>query len=441
MALFHDGLLPATFRGVPFAVRQNATLFGRRLAIHQYPGRDDPWVEDMGRGIRRLRMTGFLVSGDRVYAGGPVELQRAILIAAAEKSGAGTLTHPTLGVLKVAVASLQVGDPMEAGTFSDVEFEFVEAGKSQFPSILTSTGSGLLSAGNLAKLAMVADVARVLTLAIRASGSRDSVAKSSAIWSAQTTALAGDATALVHLAALLPGNFGRFSQGGNIGVAGTFASPYSTDVTVADLVADASAQRAAVAAASADLNTTILGVASATSETDIVNAAQALVDSLAGACADPSDAIRLLTQLAGFAPSNVASQSVASVMGDAFRRAAAIDLAIVSASYQPESYDDAIRVLVAVTTVLDAEATIAADQALDDTFNTLRDLRTAVAQDLMARGGQLSPVRTFMTGASLPSLVLGQRLYRDSTRALELEREADPISPLFMPTQFQALAA
>ena len=43
----------ASFRGVPFAVYGGDARFGRRLALHEYPGRDKPYIEDMGRSTRR----------------------------------------------------------------------------------------------------------------------------------------------------------------------------------------------------------------------------------------------------------------------------------------------------------------------------------------------------------------------------------------------------
>src|ERR1700712_2593538 len=90
-----EGLLPASFRGVPFAVSATSEQFGRRIASHVYPGRDLPWAEDMGRAPRGFRIPGFIRDNDRVSLGGPIAAQRLLLTGAAEKSGSGLLTHPT----------------------------------------------------------------------------------------------------------------------------------------------------------------------------------------------------------------------------------------------------------------------------------------------------------------------------------------------------------
>ena len=427
MALFHDSLLPATFRGVPFAVRSNAAQFGRRLAVHEYPGRDTPWTEDLGRGARRIRFTGFLVTGDAVYAGAPVAAQRALLIAAAEKPGSGTLTHPTLGILDVACEALSVLDGLDAGTVAEIEFSFVESGTQAFPSLLSLA---TLQVGGVALTTIatvVADAAAVLT----AAHALDPTAViPAAPWAAQATTLSDDATALNRLAAGLPGDFGRFARGGNAGFAAATAT-YASDTTIAQLVADASAQRVAVRAAAS-------AFVAASAPAGAATAAAALVAALLAACADPSDALRLLAQLVAF---NNGTDAVALATGDLLRRLGVVALAQAASAYQPSSYDDAIAKLAAVTALLDAEITLAGDQGLDDTYNALRALRVAIVDDLRTRGGGLARIQQFDVGGALPAVALGQRLYRDATRAGQLIAQTDPVSPLFMPAQFAALAA
>jgi prophage DNA circulation protein len=81
MSEWTDRLLPASFRGVPFAVRSASGRFGRRQAVHEYPFRDTVWVEDLGRNARRLTIDGFLIENSLVYGGGDVILQKDRMIA------------------------------------------------------------------------------------------------------------------------------------------------------------------------------------------------------------------------------------------------------------------------------------------------------------------------------------------------------------------------
>lgn len=441
-SLLADGLLPASFRGVAFAVRSSTLVAGRRNAVHQYPGRDEVWVEDMGRGIRRFRFQGFVCDGDILLQGGPVQLQRALLIAAIEKGGSGLLTHPTLGVLQVSVGeNCSIGEGLDAGSLSTIELEFLESGKQSFPTILTS-GSGILSAATLCVAAIALDVARVATIAFTAPGGAQAAASVGTAIGAAVVDQGQDATALQRLAAQLPGNYGRYAGGANAGFATTSASPYAADATIADLIAHASAQRAAIQAAATAVATACEDLSTSAACATATAALQNLLAALLAACADPADAVRLLVELIDSPPASVAASSaVGEILVRAFQRAAAVELARACADYQPASYDDATALLERVGALLDRLAVAAADAGDGESFAALRALRVAVVTDLRNRGGELAPMKSFALAVTLPALVLAQRLYRDPSRAAELVREADPVSPLFMPTDFQALAA
>ena len=435
-----SGLLPASFRGVPFGTVATGVAGGRRVALHVYPGRDDPWAEDMGKAPRQFRLRGFVLEGDITFLGGPVILQRTLLLAALEKSGPGTLTHPTLGVLNVSVRGFTMSEELDASRRSAVEIDFVESGKQSFPSLLSS-GSGILSAATLCKVALAADAVRVIAGAIGAGGSRADVAATASAWSDQASALGSDATSLHRLASQLPGEFGRFVSGGNAGLNGLRATPYNANTTIADLTEIASAARVAIADAASDLTTAVLD-ADLSSAKDIPAAITALVQALADACADPSDAIRLLEDLIAFAPNGLsAGTTVGQAVAAMFQRAAAAALATAVGEYQPTSADDAAALVGSIAPLLDSLATAAADGGDDQSFLALRAARVAIVTDLRARGGSLAQITTFTLGRPLPAVVLAQRLYRDPARADQLVGQVPCIHPLFMPTSFEALAA
>lgn len=441
MALFQTGLLPASFRGVPFAVRRDDMQGGRRLAVHEYPGRDDPWAEDMGRRGRRWRFSAFLVTNDPVYAGGPIALQRALLLAALEAKGPGTLTHPTQGLLKVAVEGFTLSNALEAGSYCELELVFAEAGKQTFPSILVNTGSKVLTSANLAKLALAADFVRAFVLIDQTSATQDRLASTAAAWGDKVQASGADATAVMGLASRLSGSYGRFSEGANSGYATGFASPYAQDVTVADLVVEASNRRAAITDAADALDRTIAQLTVTTTLDDVAAAAQALVAALVAACADPADAIRLLADLLDFTFAGGEQTAVDRATGDLFRRSAVTAMAAAAVAFQPASYDEALRIRTLIVRLIDDQIDRAGDSGEDQTFNALCALRTDVVRDLNARGADLAPTRSFAFAAPLPDVVLANWIYRDPARADELVTQAAPIHPLFMPTAFRALAS
>ena len=441
MALFDSGLLPASFRGVPFAIIDMATQTGRRLAVHQYPGREDPWAEDMGRAARRYQIRGFILDNDLVYGGTAIELQRLALTAATEAKGAGLLVHPTLGPLTVSCESFRVGEALDGGTMSSIEFGFVEAGSQSFPSLLISSLGVVASV-----MASAIGVAEQASAAVGLSGSStgassSALAQASSQWTDQVAAAASDATALTRLAADLPGNNGRYSRGGT---AGYVTSAAGTADTLQSLVVAASVERAAIGTAIETVQGTIADLTVTTTEADYATSVSELLSTLSNACADPADAIRLLDGLSGFLPSGAAASSeTGQAVASLFQ--VEIALAIVQAVtvYQPSSYEDAFAKLVYVTGVLDGVILAAADAGQDNLFGALRALRVQVVADLKQRGASLAHVRSFTVGSPLPAVVLAQRFYRDPNRADELVGEAGDacISPLFMPTVIQALAA
>lgn len=439
MALLSNGLLPASFRGAPFAVINSSEQGGRRIALHQYPGRDDPWAEDMGRAARRWRFRGFIVDGDVLFLGGPIQLQRLLLISALEKKGSGTLTHPTQGLLTVSVESFAIEEDLGAGRMSSLEIVFVEAGKQKFPSI--SSVADLIGTSALTTIALAVDGIRLVALAAAAGGTRQDLTVTTSTYSSKVAALGTDATSLYQLTSQLPGNFGRYAAGGNAGLNGQRASTYSASTTISDLVGAASIARVAINAnayALAQAATTAdLGYADAAA-TAIVN----LVQSLADACADPADAIRLLELLIAYAPTRPeAATPIGMAIGGMVRRAAAASLVLAVGNYQPTSSDDAAAMIAQVAGVLDEQATQAADAGDDQSYSALRAARGAVVQDLRDRGATLAQITTFRTGRSVPALVLAQRWYRDPTRADQLVTQTSVPSPLFMPTVLAALAA
>lgn len=436
----NNGLLPASFRGVPFVVTNDELGGGRRQAVHQYPGRDDPWAEDMGRAARRFRFRGFIADGSIRFLGGPIQLQRALLIAAFEKKGSGTLTHPTLGILNVSVVGFSVGQDLGAGRMSSVDVEFVESGKQSFPSLL-SQSSGILSAANLCKVALAVDVIRVVAAASARGARRKDLTTTAATWVGRVGMLGADATALHRLAAQLPGNYGRFAGGGNSGFQGSNRTILASATTVADLVQVVSESRAKISVAAMSIRSAI-AASPLSYQVGLADAANGLAAALAAACADPADAIRLFELLISFVSPRPESRTpIGAAFSNMFRRAAAAQLVIAAGLYQPTSGDDASAKIKEIGMLLGALATAAADAGDDASFAALHAARQAVVQDLRRRGATLAHLATLKPGAPLPALRLAQRYYRDPARADQLVTQTAAPHPLFLPPQFQALAA
>lgn len=432
---FFEQLRPASWRGIPFAVLGADTRVGRRNAVHEYPGRDDPWVEDLGRAAREFEFRAFLV-GDDVIA------QRERLMRAVESGGDGSLVHPTLGVRKVALLEFSCEERWDKGRYFEISFTFMEQGKRRFPTEIQSTGSGVGSASNRLNISSArAFLTRILGPLQSGAQVVNQVVGTAAAWSKAAQDTVKDATSLLNLVNSLPGSFGRL-PGGSPGV---LSKP---GATVASLIGVAAASRKSVSTASSVLNESAAGLSSSTA-IDFASLAQSLGSAVADAIDHPFDALRALSRLASYAPktlvdassNGLAMSTALSASGDLYRRASLAALASASAAYVPESSDQAIAARSIVLDAFDSEILIAGNQGEDQVYADLKALRAACALDLNSRGANLPNMVEVSSSSPVPSLVLAQRQYRDSSRADELVSEANPIHPAFMPTQFLALSS
>lgn len=117
-------LVPASFAGVEYHVEQQARSGGRRVVLHEYPKRDTPYAEDMGRHAWRYQITGYLV-GPR-YNDTKRQLMRVL-----DNNEGGTLMDPYLGEpLKCVCEKYSVTETRQRGGYCTFEMTFVELGSS-----------------------------------------------------------------------------------------------------------------------------------------------------------------------------------------------------------------------------------------------------------------------------------------------------------------------
>jgi len=91
----------ASFRGAFFFIRDVDRSIGRRNIVHQYPFRDDPYVEDLGRDTDDFTINGYVVQNEdnkQDYID-----ERDALITALRNPGPGTLIHPFYGEMIVSL--------------------------------------------------------------------------------------------------------------------------------------------------------------------------------------------------------------------------------------------------------------------------------------------------------------------------------------------------
>lgn len=125
MSEWRDRKQGASFRGVPFLVDTDSVPVGRRTQLHEFPQRDQPFVEDLGRRTRHYKFTGF-VAGDDCLA------QRDRLLEALDKVGSGELVHPWFGRLTVTAGECEVSHARNELGVVRFSLEFID-GMLAFP--------------------------------------------------------------------------------------------------------------------------------------------------------------------------------------------------------------------------------------------------------------------------------------------------------------------
>lgn len=141
MSVRSEQLLPATFRGVPFEVTSGSLKGGRRTVVHEYPQRDNPYVEDLGRATRQVTIEAFVVGDDYIDRG-------TALLAEIEKPGSGTLIHPWLGEMTVTVTSVSELKFDTGLGAAYLTFVATEAGDLEFPVMGIDTQTEALEAAD-----------------------------------------------------------------------------------------------------------------------------------------------------------------------------------------------------------------------------------------------------------------------------------------------------
>ena len=135
------GLLHASgyFRGCHFRLDSYETSTGRRGDISEYPLRNTPGGQDLGRKARRFNFAAYVM--------GPTwQLQRDQLLNACEADGPGLLVHPFHGEHVVLCESCSVSEGRQGGQrFATFTLGFVEWGGTTTPEYEADPGQSLLS--------------------------------------------------------------------------------------------------------------------------------------------------------------------------------------------------------------------------------------------------------------------------------------------------------
>jgi len=115
------GLRNASFRGVRFETRDRELESGRRIALHEYPKRDTPFPEDMGKATREFSVDAYVIGDDYMS-------RRDRLVKACERVGPGTYTDHWGVSQRVVCRKIELKETSHEGRMCRFQLRFIEAG-------------------------------------------------------------------------------------------------------------------------------------------------------------------------------------------------------------------------------------------------------------------------------------------------------------------------
>lgn len=437
-------LRPASFRGLAFDVEGDSSTFGRRTQVHEYPQRDKPWAEDLGRATRQISLTAFLIGDDYLR-------RRDALLAALETKGPGTLVHPWYGELQVSVREpASVTHSHKNGGMCEIALSFVEAGELQFPAASASLGAQSLVAADVLGDASILDFAKGAGFSGLPSFSLDGLPSFSldGLPSFGLETLVGDIT-----------RFGGMVTGavGGLGLLRGLVPTWVSDLVTTGGALLNSVDRARLFATSVIgmFNRGALDAAPRTSrlstDSGAADAADGaprssrgavLPDTAAGAARLNRNAVIALTGLSreferyvaaptSTAPATRQVQANTVAVAQLYQRAALIQAAGMASAMPLPVYDDAVLVRDSVAAAVEA----ASLEASDPMYVALQVLRARSHADITARLSQSARLLQYTPREPMPGLAIAYDLYEDAARELELIERNAIRHPGFVPAQ------
>lgn len=410
-------LRPASYRGAKFWVDKDDYATGRRLVVHEFPHRDAPYVEDLGRKANTVTITAYVVSDQ-------ADREAASLRRACDAGGAAKLQLPLEG-LKAHCQDFTRTHQKDRLGFIAFSITFVRDGTGPAPAS-TAYLSRLVSSS----VASVAKAARAY-FAARYAGLRvGGFVRDAAVARIQMQAARLDVARATMRAK-------------------ASAAPAAAR-KVADLYADAGAL--AVGGQSGDKYTpTQFSRLAESSTSGLPERVDSAMSAIMDAADTPEEAAATFAQIIDLIP---ASESVATTPSVALKIAneRAIDtlfrvtaLSYWAAALAEREYADprdARQARADVGEYFAAEIErIAPGPAAEDMAAALREISGHAVRFLSGAVADLAPVVFAETNERMPALWWAGVLYADGERAEELFRRNGVIHPLFMPRRVEALAA
>lgn len=393
-------VIGANFRGIPFLVNAADRAGGRRVVVHEFPQRDVPFVEELGRRSRRFRIDGYVIGDDYV------EQKTKLLGALEDTSDPGDLVHPNYGRLRVVCERVTVRDSTSDGRMATFSIDFVEAPEqTPAPTESADLAAGVTINAESSLLAIDTELAATYDASdapayATASLVDEATERARSLETALAPVIAAN-NAIQELAALdtaiddFIGDLGTLIR--------TPSSLFAAFVGVLDNIDD-------------------------TVKTFPDRVWQALVDAY-----NTADQAAVL----GESLIKQREQVNLTALTNGLKRALVVESAKLLTSIEYETTEQARTFRTDTLALLDEQAATAAD---DSTYGALMDLRAAIVAAVPG-DEELARVLTITRNTAIPSLLLTFQLYGTVDRESEIIARNGVADPAFIAGEIEALSS
>ena len=138
---WRDQMLPASFRGINFLIPQASVPVGMKVQLHEFPQRDEPYAEQMGKQAQVHRLVCWII-GDDCFE------RRDKFMEAVQTPGAGELVHPWLGRMQVKAGEAELTHDFKQGGMAAFAVTFYPDIPLKFPTAKVNTQQQVVKASD-----------------------------------------------------------------------------------------------------------------------------------------------------------------------------------------------------------------------------------------------------------------------------------------------------
>ncbi|MFJ2527142.1 DNA circularization protein [Pseudomonas helmanticensis] len=138
---WRDQMLPASFRGISFLIPQASVPVGMKVQLHEFPQRDEPYAEQLGKQAQVHRLVCWII-GDDCF------VRRDKFMEAVQTPGAGELVHPWLGRMQVKAGEAELTHDFKQGGMAAFAVTFYPDIPLKFPTAKVNTQQQVVKASD-----------------------------------------------------------------------------------------------------------------------------------------------------------------------------------------------------------------------------------------------------------------------------------------------------